>query len=272
MGPARLTVCGAFSLEHAMVDAVLPASFSLVAGLGGALAMSGALQANQSITVVYGESEAPPTPTAVTFRAAGTPFTGLGATTIDVPWSGNTGDLVLLAVTVRGAGTTDTPAGWSTVSSFTTSFYRTDIFSRIKQAGDTGNITVTTNATGAQTTIGQTFAFADGATVSVGTTYLATASVFEIGPIPGVIVGVGSCVVVIGGRSNDWTAIDSLAGDGLTWQQIGNASTTAGGDAGQVADCATNDTAGSVAVSSKTWTTNELGGPKGGVMVTVLPP
>lgn len=254
-----------------MVDAVLPASFSLLAGLGGALALSGSLPTNQTITVLTGESEAPPTPTAVTFRAAGTPFTGLGATTVNVPWSGNTGDLVLLAVTVRGAGTTDTPAGWSVVSSFTTSFYRTDIFSRIKQAGDTGDVVVTTNATGSQTTIGQTFAFANGATTAVGTTYLATASAFEIGPIPGMAIDAGACVVVIGGRSNNWTGIDSLSGDGLTWQQIGNASTTAGGDAGQVADCATNDTAGTVTVAAKTWTTNELGGARGGVMIEVTP-
>lgn len=252
------------------IEAALPVSFALVAGIGGSLNVAGVLPADQMLIAGIAGESAPAPQLAVTFRVAGTPFTGLGATTVNVPWSGNTGDLVLLAVTVRGAGTTDTPAGWSVVSSFTTSFYRTDIFKRIKQAGDTGDIVVTTNATGSQTTIGQTFAFANGATTAVGTTYLATASAVEIGPIPGIAIDAGACVVVIGGRSNDWTGIDSLSGDGLTWQQIGNASTTAGGDAGQVADCATNDTAGTVTVAAKTWTTSELGGPRGGVMIVVM--
>jgi hypothetical protein len=51
-----------------MVDAVLPASFSLVAGIGGALAMSGALPTNQSITVNYGEASAPSEPDAANLR------------------------------------------------------------------------------------------------------------------------------------------------------------------------------------------------------------
>ncbi len=255
-----------------MVDAVLPASFSLLAGIGGgAIALSATLPANQSIDVVTTGEGSPPAPSAAAFREAGVAYAGLGATTVDVPWCGLTGDLVLLAVTVRGAGTTATPAGWSVVSSFTTSFYRTDIFSRIKQAGDTGNIVVTVSASSAQTTIGQTFAFNGGATVTVGTPYLSTTSNLEIGPISGITVGVGEVVVVVGGRSNDWTAIDSLSGDGLTWQQIGNASTASGGDAGQVADCAANGTASAVVVSSKTWTTNEVGTAKGGVMLRVVP-
>lgn len=51
-----------------MVDAVLPASFSLIAGIGGALAMSGTLPANQSITVNYGEASTPSEPDAANLR------------------------------------------------------------------------------------------------------------------------------------------------------------------------------------------------------------
>ena len=207
---------------------------------------------------------------AVTFREAGTPYANLGATTVDVPWCGVDGDLILLAVTVRGAGTFTTPAGWSLVALVEISFCRTAVFSRVKAPGDVGNVAVTVNATSAQTTIGQMFAFAGGATVAAGTPFLSTTSNATIGPVPGVTAAKGEVVVVVGAKSNDWATIDTLSGDGLTWQQAAAVATTAGGDAGQVVDLAECATA--VTVTDKTWTaTASTASAKVGIMLVVSP-
>lgn len=207
---------------------------------------------------------------AVTFREAGTPYANLGATIVDVPWCGVEGDLILLAVTVRGVGTFTTPAGWSMVALVEVSFCRTAVFSRVKAPGDVGNVAVTVDATISETTIGQMFAFAGASTVTAGAPFTSTTSNATIGPVPGVTAANGDVVVAIGARSNDWVTISTLSGDGLAWQQAAAVTTTIGGDAGQVVDLA--ECASAVTVADKTWTaTGTTAAVKVGIMLVVSP-
>lgn len=206
----------------------------------------------------------------VKFREAGTPYVNLGATTVDVPWCGVDGDLILLAVTVRGVGTFTTPAGWSLVALVEISFCRTAVFSRVKAPSDVGNVVVTVDATVAQTTIGQMFAFSGASTVTAGAPFTSTTSNETIGPVPGVTAAKGEVVVAIGARSNEWATITALSGDGLTWQQAAAVSTTIGGDAGQVVDLAA--CSGAVIVTDKTWSTpGTTATAKTGIMLVVSP-
>lgn len=76
----------------------------------------------------------------------------------------------------------------------------------------------------------------------------------NIGPISGITTGPnGKCVIVFGHRADDWTSVATLTGDGLTWNEIGEPSTTSGNDAGEVWDYAISAT-GSIIITAKTFT------------------
>jgi len=205
-----------------------------------------------------------------TFIAAGEAYAGLGGISVDVPFcDGATGDLLIMAVTVRGSVTIETPSGWSLVVAMTIGFTSTSIFRRAQQPGDGGAVTVTTNAAGSQTTVGQMFSFRGAQTLVVGDILTDTGNVISIGPVPGIAVRTGAYVFALGSRANDWATITTLSGDGLTWVQVGNAGSESGGDAGQVVEVAKNETGATVDVSDKTWTCDEIGRNNLGVMIEV---
>ncbi len=86
----------------------------------------------------------------------------------------------------------------------------------------------------------------------------AGAAPHTIGPITGLTVAAGNAALVVGQLSDNFfdPGIDTLTGDGLTWAELVEASTTLGSDAGYVIDMAINDTGSPVAVSAKTFVVN----------------
>lgn len=189
----------------------------------------------------------------VSYIGAGVAYAGLGATSIDVPLPAGSidGDLLLLSITVRGAVTITPPAGWTLVGGGAVSFLKFNVFSKIRDAGDVDPVTFTTSAISSQTTVAQCLAFRGAAGVNAGTAHAVSGSTTVIGPVAGLSAAANSIVVVIGAATNDWTSISSLSGDGLTWSQV-DASTAAGGDAGQVIAWAPVDSP--TTVTAKSWT------------------
>lgn len=86
---------------------------------------------------------------------------------------------------------------------------------------------------------------------ALGAIFTNTAAV-DIGPIPGILLGRKACLVVVGGKIDDWTSVTDLSGDGLTWNEIGEPDSTDGNDAGLVAAYAINPGL-EVLVSAKTF-------------------
>jgi hypothetical protein len=189
----------------------------------------------------------------VLYVGAGTPYASLGVASLNVPLpvDANDGDLLLLSITVRGAVTITPPAGWTLVGGAGVSFFKFNVFSKIKDAGDTDPVTFTTTASASQTTVAQCHAFRGAVGVNAGTAHAVSGATTVIGPVAGISAAAGSVVVAIGGASNDWASISTLSGDGLTWSQI-DASTSAGGDAGQVIAWA--PTPSPTTVTAKSWT------------------
>ena len=207
---------------------------------------------------------------AVSHVGAGVAYAGLGAASIAVqlPAGAIDGDLLLISITVRGAVTIDTPAGWTLVGTDGVSFLKYSVFSKVKDAGDTGPVAITTSAISSQSTIAQCHAFRNASGVNAGVSSAVSGSTTVIGPVSGLSIAAGSVVVVVGASANDWAAITTLSGDGLTWSQVETV-TTAGGDAGQVVAWAEAPSA--TTVTSKSWTIDVATGVQGGQMFEVYP-
>lgn len=203
----------------------------------------------------------------VSYVGAGAAYAGLGAATIDVPLPAGSvdGDLLLLSITVRGAVTITPPAGWTLVGGAGTSFLKFNVFSKTR-AGDTDPVTVTTSASGSQSTVAQCQAFRGAAGVNAGTAHAVSGSTTVIGPVAGLSAAAGSIVVVVGASTNDWATITTLSGDGLAWSQV-EANTQAGGDAGQVIAWA--PTPSPTTVTAKDWTVDVATGIQGGQMFEI---
>jgi hypothetical protein len=86
------------------------------------------------------------------------------------------------------------------------------------------------------------------------------------GPITGFTPDAGTgAIIVIGAKADDWTTASALSGDGLTWNELMDAPTTAGNDAGLVVDDALNWTSG--AITNKTFSvTGGTSVPSAGLM------
>ena len=74
----------------------------------------------------------------------------------------------------------------------------------------------------------------------------------NIGAITGISLGADDAVIVLGGKKDDWSAVDTLTGDGLSWVEIEQKSSIAGADAGLIWDYAING-GSPVTVTSKTF-------------------
>lgn len=99
------------------------------------------------------------------------------------------------------------------------------------------------------------------------------ASAANIGPVTGITAAAtDGAVIVIGGRCDDWTSVDLLTGDSLTWAEIGEPFTILGQDAGMVWDYAIWSGAAPT-VTNKTFTVTGGAANKGlGVMFEIKPP
>ena len=203
---------------------------------------------------------------AITFVAAGTAVSSAGGATGSLspplPAGVQSGDLLLIFVSGRNTGYVFSCTGyskkWDPELDHSSSGINTiGLFWKI-HSGSESNPTVSwtggaTNATVimqmcAFRGVNQTTPFdVQGATSSNG-------DLQNIGPISGITTGVnGKCVIVFGHRSDDWTSVDTLTGDGLTWYEIGEPDSTSGSDAGMVWDYAIS-ASGSITITAKTFT------------------
>jgi len=187
---------------------------------------------------------------ALSYVGKGTAALSSGGTTGSVvpplPSGLSVGDLMVLIATQRGNGYFYTPSGWTV--RFHDQLYPTDnlhklaIFYRFYQAGDGDPTLSWTGAGPNQTVIAQIFAFRGTSTTNpipdLGPNS-GNASQQNIGPITGFTPTINDgAVIVIGHKADNWTGVGTLSGEGLTWVEIDEPSTTLGGDAGQVYDYA----------------------------------
>lgn len=95
-----------------------------------------------------------------------------------------------------------------------------------------------------------------------------SAAAQNIGPFTGLTIADQNAVLVVGHKANDWSSVDLLTGDGLTWSELSETTTTTGDDMGIVLDFAINSTGSPVAVTAKTFTvTGGQGGSGLGMMI-----
>ena len=72
----------------------------------------------------------------------------------------------------------------------------------------------------------------------------------DVGPITGLTPGTGDLCLVVFGKADDWTSVATISGDGLTWSNVFQSTSTLGSDAG-IAVMAAVDSGGT-AVTAKT--------------------
>ena len=197
---------------------------------------------------------------AISFVGAGAGVAANNATVTPALPSGiQAGDLLLcLAYTRSSTGSLSGPSGWSTLTSGNNATGGKFALYYKKAAGGDANpsVAVTLGSNG-DTIIAQCAAFrgadADAPSDVIGTLYQSGSNVQNIGPISGITPGVAdTLILVVGGKTDDWTSVATLSGDSLTWAEIGEPSSTLGSDAGMVWDYAIES--GTVAVTSKTFT------------------
>jgi len=195
----------------------------------------------------------------ITFVGVGTAAKSNNASvTPTLPSGLQVGDLMLCFASSRGNGTLGTPTNWTQKwQQYNGYFNKIALFYKFYQTGD-GNPTVTyTGGASGHTVIAQVCAFR-GVDISspfdVQGTMSTNVSQQNIGPISGITTGVnGKCVIVFGHKSDDWTSVATLSGDGLTWNEIDEPDSTLGNDAGEVWDY-TISSSGSVTITNKTFT------------------
>lgn len=201
---------------------------------------------------------------AITFVASGTTSSTSGtAPTPGLPAGLNDNDLMVLFFFSRhtGSGTMSvSTSGWQKIFNQVTPFGTLSVYWKLRVTGDVApTISISGYTTGAagDDSLAHIAAFR-GVDVSSpwGTSALTVNNGYtsqqDIGAITGLSLLAGNAVLVLGGKLDDWTSVATLTGDGLTWNEIGDFSSTAGNDAGAVWDYAIN--AGStVTVTSKTF-------------------
>lgn len=192
---------------------------------------------------------------AVSYVAAGTSSAISNASvTPGLPAGLADGDLMFAFWGVRSAtATTGTPAGWSAPTYFrNTNLPSFAILTKTYVSGDAApTLTIVGGGTNI-TAIGIIFAFRDTSGVgSTGTTFVSGVTQQDIGAITGVTTVADGAVVVLGCKGDDWSTATHLSGDGLTWATIADVPSTAGSDAGIIADYAL--TPSGTTVTSKTF-------------------
>jgi hypothetical protein len=141
------------------------------------------------------------------------------------------GDLMLILASIRnaGAGSPNTPTGWSVVA---VTGDNTSIFGRRYQAGDTAPTVTFAGGVLNADTIAQMVVFrsSDIVPASVATAFNGSAQNLFFSPLT--ITQDGCLVIAAGWKQDDWTSVATIAG----MTEIGEPFATAGDDAGQVWD------------------------------------
>lgn len=196
----------------------------------------------------------------ITFVGVGTAVAkNNGSVTPTLPSGLQANDLMLCFASARGNGTLGTPTGWTQKWQVNYgTINKIALFYKFYASGD-GNPTVTyTGGSSGHTVIGQVCAFrnvnqSNPFDVQGSTSGGSGIESLNIGPITGITTGAnGKLVIVFGHKADDWTSVATLTGDGLTWNEIGEPSSTLGNDAGEVWDYAISST-GSITIASKTF-------------------
>lgn len=214
------------------------------------------------------------------YVAAGTASTtdGSSAPTPGNPAGITTGDLKVCAFYSREA-TDGTVAisgqGWTEFINERTSGGLLAVWWKI-HAGDSAPTLTLTNHAAGDTAVAQIAAWrgANSTTpISIEGVVATNGSAQDIGPIVGIQLPPRSVLVVIGGKSDDWTSVATLSQTGMTFAEIGEPDDTAGTDAGMVWNYATaNDLKAEIEVSAKTFAVTGGASAVGkGVMFSIMP-
>lgn len=218
---------------------------------------------------------------AITFVNVGTAAAANNANvTPALPASITAGDLLIGVCRANAITGTQigTPSGWTALTGFPQSGPSTTIGWNLVYKTATGsdtNPTFTFSGVPGVTVIGQVCAFRGSSTpvidVQSSLTDIGT-NQQDIGPITALSGPASDCVViVIGAKNDDWTSVDTLTGDSLTWNEIAEPDSTLGLDGGLVWDYAI--ASGVPTITSKTFTV--IGGGTqicGGFMFSIVEP
>ncbi len=186
---------------------------------------------------------------AITFVGAGAVSTANNASvTPALPAGLVVGDLMVALVSIRnsGAGTVNTPAGWSVIRAFG----NVTLFGRRNQAGDVAPTFTFAGGVLNADTIGQIAAWRRADLAPLTGADLLNGSQQNI-PYPGLTITKDGCLVLVAGwKQDDWTSVATLAG----MTEVGEGIAIAGDDAAQVWDYVIQTTRANIAASSFTVT------------------
>jgi PGF-pre-PGF domain-containing protein len=202
---------------------------------------------------------------AITYVDVGVVSTGSGDgdLTPALPNGLQTDDVMIVYYYTRGTGgSVSISAGWTPLYVNSDSSGGLAVWYRFYQNGDSAptitssGLVSTGNPNGRDDAIAQVAAWrgiSTGDPIDALGTVSTNASQQNIGAISGITIAADSVVIVLGGKRDDWTSVATLSGDSLTWAEVGEPDSTAGGDAGIVWDYAINGAA-QKAITTKTFT------------------
>lgn len=199
---------------------------------------------------------------AITFVAAGTAAAANnGNVTPGLPVGIASGDLLIGMCRSNGVtgSPPSTPSGWTALTGFPYTGPSSTIGLNLVYKTATGSDTdptFTFSGISGLTVIGQVCAFRGSSTPVIDVQSSVTdpnSNAQDIGAITALSGPAENCaVIVIGSKNDDWTSVDTLTGDSLTWNEIGEPDSTLGLDGGLVWDYAI--ASGVPTVTSKTFT------------------
>ena len=186
----------------------------------------------------------------ITYVAVGAPAISGGSASSNLspplPAGLATGDLMLLFVTSRiDSSIVSAPSGWDEVfnePNTTQSGPLITLFIKRAESFETAPLVSWTGGAGNQPVIMQISAFRPtvGADIlmNIGTPFSVGLVEQNIGPIPAIINDIltTDLLVVFGAKIDNWTNVNTLSGDGESWVEIDDPSTTLGSDVGMVWD------------------------------------
>jgi hypothetical protein len=149
------------------------------------------------------------------------------------------GDLLLVYTMFRSSAGTASVSGSMTEAYSGVGGSRHDyLWYKIAAGGET-DFTVTPSGGSANDTLVAQAATFRGTKLSGVLDNVAADSIWttsqNCGPITACVpTGADGLVVVVAGKQDDWTSVDTLTGDSLTWAEIGEPDSTLGTDAGMV--------------------------------------
>lgn len=235
----------------------------LVGGLGPVMIFSGAHDDRQRAVVMEflqykAKGNFPQAPNATWYASAGTSVASLGNVTpqvVPLPVDALPGDFLMMMVSVRSnVSVVDTPVGWSSLGVWTVGLGLFHLFWKIADVGESSP-SVSFTAASSHTFLAQMFSVrgVNGADPFRYVGGSSTSTTADIGPITGAgLLRENEVVVLCAWRPNNWGAVDTVSGDGLSWLKVADAATPVGGDASLTIQIAVNTTGAPVTVTNKT--------------------